>query len=517
MRKILTLLAVSAIATASMAQDNSEDVRRGRIQNMTDYSQPVVSRQRRVGSRTTAPLPCTGSPKIPVILVQFDDTKFTADVKMDDTIEHSDENVNAFYNKFCNGTGIPGKPYRPANGSWGSVSDYFIEQSDSLFSPEFEVIGPVTLSRGYAYYGEGKNDNHINEFYSEACKIAVQNHSTDWSAFDNNGDGKVDLVYFIYAGGGANVKDADINLIWPKEQMSSITVKYDGGSVVFASSACCNELYKSTVDGIGTMCHELSHGLGLPDFYDTSYNAFGLDYWDLMDSGSYQLIGKEPCCYSGYEREFMGWRKMEEVAYSDKKTLTLQPIESGGVSIKIANPANENEYFILENRQNIGFDTHLGCATVSGFSKFGAAHGLIIFHVDYSASSWTSNGVNSVPAHQRFTIVPADGKLIKLDTDTLSNESFRADLYPGANNITAMSNYSVFTGGEIDMTITDITENEDKTITLKLNGGDPIVDAISDIPSQNTSSSAIYDLTGRMVAQPKKGIYIINGKKVFIR
>lgn len=60
------------------------------------------------------------------------------------------------------------------------------------------------------------------------------------------------------------------------------------------------------VEGIGTFCHEFSHCLGLPDFYDTNYNGhFGMASWSLMDSGSYNDDGYTPIGYSAYEKEFM--------------------------------------------------------------------------------------------------------------------------------------------------------------------------------------------------------------------
>ena len=148
MQRWFFLLMALGGAALTFAQEGAASSREGmlrpaRIENTTDYSSPVVSRHRRVGIKETAPIPSLGSPKIPVVLVQFSDLNFT--------VAEGDEAVKESFQKYCNGTGVPGEMYRPPTGSWGSVSDYFIEQSDSLFQPQFEVIGPITLSKPHAF------------------------------------------------------------------------------------------------------------------------------------------------------------------------------------------------------------------------------------------------------------------------------------------------------------------------------------------------------------------------------
>lgn len=506
-----------AALTSLYASAQEEGIGRMRIENTTDYSQPVVSKHHRIGKPETAPLPCVGSPKIPVILVQFENQKFT--------IEDTDEKVNESYNKFCNGSGIPGQRYQVNGGIWGSISDYFIEQSDSLFQPELTVIGPITLTQGYEYYGKDSNtqkDVNITQFYSDACRTAANQYNVDWNDFDNNKDGKVDFVFFIYAGCAQNSNTEDPNLIWPKESSSGVRINVDSKTIYFASYGCTSEMFgqrnregkiELKQDGTGTMIHELSHGLGLPDFYN--YSAFGMDFYDVMDSGCYQMLGNQPCCYSSYERDFMGWRKLKTLENEEKYNLTLYPIEKDGVGYVLKNPgkANGTEYFILENRQNINFDTYLGCRSSSSWKNYGASKGLFITHVDYLESAWTGNNVNTDISHQRFTIVPADGELIS-SYNGYSQEyylSLRADPYPGYGNVTEMSNYSVFNGTFYDK-VTDITQQEDGTITLKINGGidDPVIpDAISDIATTEKGKKEIYNAQGQKINSLCKGVNIV--------
>lgn len=506
MKKYITLLLAIIAVSATYAQ------RRGRILNETDFPTQTSSKMKKVGSRTGAPLPCTGSPKIPVVLVQFSDTKFLpASEKLPEVWER--------YQGFFNGSGIEGVRYTEGN-SVCSVRDYFVSQSDSIFKPDFTVMGPITLDNGYAYYGEGKkSDYNINKFYSEACKKAASQYNLDWTVFDNNKDGVIDFIFFIYAGEGENYDQANTNLIWPKEWTTQYTVAVDDKNLKFGGFGCTNETLAGEMDGIGTCCHELSHALGLPDLYPTNYTTgFGMDYIDLMDSGCYEQGARCPVGYSAYERDFMGWKKLETISYDKQATLTLLPlVKRDSKAYKILNPNNPNEYFILENRQNLGNDQYL-CY----FGKsYGAMHGLLIYHVEYVASYWSSNVINNDDKHQRYTIVPADGNLMSYysfaESDHAALEkyikSMLGNTYPGYKNVTEMSSYAVYTGGTINMKVDNIRETEDKEIILDLNGGD--ASGIDEIAvSHPQKDNAIYDLSGRRVTRTYRGIYIVNGKKV---
>ena len=535
MKQIFTILLLSVLCTSAFAQH------RYHVENLTDYSQvsATASNQHRIGLRETAPIPCTGSPKIPVVLVQFADKSFSCDTLFDETIEHSDANVHDFYERFCNGSDDPDEDYRYTIGSLGPVAHYFYNCSYGKFLPEFVVIGPVTLSQSWEYYGKDNSDNNkdvnINAFYTEALQKANE-LGIDWSQFDNNGEGTTDFVFFIFAGEGQNaygtisdIKDLieeypdeyDLslaNLIWPKEVTSTTTV----GGHRFGGYGCTNEIYSNSVDGIGTMCHELSHGLGLPDFYDTAGNSFGLDYYDLMDSGCYCQLGRAPSMYNAYEREFMGWSSIETIDITQPQTITIQPIENEGKAYKIVNPSNSSEYFFMENRQRLDYDYYYAYIASSQLKKYGENSGLIIYHLDYVKSRWTSNIVNSIASHQYFTLLPADDELISSSkgyTEEYFNSMVR-DLYPGANNVTSIdsSRFVCWTGNTIPVNITRIQQNDDLSITIDINGGEQTdivsVEEENDVTAQH---SVFYDLSGRRVETPSKGVYIKDGKKYFVK
>lgn len=417
---------------------------------------------RRIGTVESAALKCTGVQRVPVVLVSFSDLDFT--------VAEDDESVHEYYDKFCNGT-LDGNLYK-THGSHGSIRDYFVEQSDSTFFPEFTIIGPVKLDEGYAYYGKnsgGSKDSNFSTFRSHAIAKALQLQS-DWSPFDNDRNGNVDMIFFIYAG-LAESNGGGEDALWPKETTSSVRI----GGITFATTGCSNELRPSKwneehteilavkPDGVGVFIHELSHALGLPDFYDTNNVAFGMDIWSVMDYGEYCNGGYNPCNYTAYEHDFLGWRKLVDV--NEPSTLRIKPFEEGGVGYKVTNEANPNEYYILENRQPKGWDDKLGLR----------GHGLQVTHVDYKRSNWTSNDVNTSPSHQRMTIIAANGLYLGTNSASgrdewyacLSGQLFPGDTFNFDLTDDTYPAATVFTGEYMKKPIQDISEELDGTITLK--------------------------------------------------
>ena len=509
----------------------------------------------KIGSQASAPLKSKGSPKVPVILVQFSDKKFISglgtttgengeEVANECLTESDITTVNNYFNLFCNGSGDPDSYYKDA-GSYGAIREYFRDQSYNKFTPEFVIIGPVTLTNSYSYYGKNSGtskDVNISKFYSEAIK-AAQSVYSDWNQFDNDGNNVIDMAFFIYAGEGEN-GGGGANTIWPKEQASGGTIN----EVKYGCYACCNETYKGKTDGIGVFVHELSHALGLPDFYDTNYVAYGLDYFDIMDSGCYCNDARVPCNYSAYERDFMGWLPLIELDPSEILSVTITPISNRGMGYKLVNPNNPNEYLIIENRQSEYWDSYIGKGTDR--TKM---HGLMITRVNYNSSSWTNNKVNTNPNVPRITIVPADHTLRSYmwvnDMDDYNDFyiSTTGDLFPGRQNVTSMVNgheviYQYYeeiinketdpeTGEEVEVktkelhsydwsiagwgyNIMNITELENGYITFDYYDTATSIEGVKESEPQK---SPVYNLNGVMVGYSipdVPGIYIVNGKKV---
>lgn len=345
-----------------------------------------------------------------LILVNFADKKFT----------NTDENCQAIYQQMLNGLGNPyGKNY-------GSVREYFRAQSYDQFDIEFDIAGPVNLSGNMSVYGgNDSNDEDIAPGKMVAEAIAQVDDDINFKDYDWDGDGEVENIYVIYAGFGEAYDGADPNTIWPHQwQLSDRSnygkaVKTDG--VTIDTYACGPELMGisgKTLDGIGTMCHEYSHCLGLPDFYDTNRKNFGMDEWSIMDYGCYNGDGFSPAGYTAYERWFSGW--LEPVELKEGANIIDMPcIEENPVAYVVYNDQNHNEYYLLENHQKVGWD------------KVASGHGLLVVHVDYDQNAWYNNTVNNTATRQRMTIIAADNKL----TDT----TIAGDTYPNGGKYKALT------------------------------------------------------------------------------
>ena len=443
-------------------------------QDIHDIKAKRANTTRSVGQRTTY----HGEKRGLVILVNFSNLTMV-----------TDNAHNEFYLQF-NQVGYN------HNNHIGSVHDYFYDQSYGTFDLSFDVVGPVTVSRQYSYYGANspKNSNtdlHVGQMISEACKLA--DNEVNYADYDWDGDGEVDQVYVIYAGYG-EASGAPANTIWPHEySLTGCAYSGDGDGpitldgVKIDTYACSCELagYSGkTMMGIGTACHEFSHCLGLPDFYDVKYNGgFGMESWDIMDSGGYNgpdRNGEVPCGYTAYERWFAGWLSFTELNEMER-IKDMPDLGTAPMSYIIYNNSNHDEYFTLENRQNTRWFEYVNTSR--------NCHGLLITHVDYSARAWLTNSVNTNSEHQRMSIVPADNDYGFYYNDGVneryvpSNEELEGDLFPGSCGITEFTNIShINVGGRLfnqnddgtfylNKPITNIKEAADGLISFDFMGG----------------------------------------------
>lgn len=356
----------------------------------------------------------------------------------------------------------------------GSVRDYFIEQSYGMLTIDFDIVGPLTLSKTHDYYGTAPNpqlDDRAAEMVIEALKLA--NSQVNYADYDWDKDGEVDQVYIIFAG---QTSDKEAGYIWPHEWSLSLAKYFGSGSgrqrldnVYIDTYAVSNELAdKYTLEGIGTACHEFSHCLGYPDFYDTSYSGGTAgQYWDVLDGGCYngpRNIGEVPCPYTAYERWTAGWIDLIPLTNACKVS-GMPAINEEGVAYIIYNTGNRNEYYILENRQQKSFGTGNG------------GHGLMVWHIDYNQSAWLNNTVNTDIDHQRMTFLPADGQvgeLMEADHGSyyrVSSQDEAGDPYPGSGKVSDMEKLTWFTkekgGTKVHQNlIHNITESRDGKISF---------------------------------------------------
>ena len=276
----------------------------------------------------------------------------------------------------------------------GSVRDYFYDSSAGEFDPVFDVVGPVTID--YSQYDAMKTSGApvlVNAALDAADPLV------NYKDYDRDGDGKVDMVFFLFAGAGSNFSGNDSRLLWP--HASSITSKYLDG-VSFDRYACSTELYSrpesKIIDGIGTMCHEFSHVLGIADLYDTDGTSSGgssdnPQNWSIMAHGNYLNQSRTPCLYSAYERYAAGFTTPQKI--TKKGNYTLQPITTTGTGYRLDSSV-KNEFFILENRVKTGWDAYL------------PGEGMLVWRVDSTnVAAWENNRVNSTATHPLYELLRA--------------------------------------------------------------------------------------------------------------
>ena len=386
-----------------------------------------------------------GKKKCLVILANFADTKFKPEHTLD------------LYKQIINGENYSDETL----GFKGSVRDYFKAQSGGQFEIDFDVVGPVDLPKGYAGYG--KNDASgrdqatlVYPMVEDAVNLA-KDQVTDWKQYDWDGDGLVEEVFVLYAGHGQAKYPQDPDLVWPhKSAIDPMTVA-DGVKV--SVYACSSELGATeAIDGIGAFCHEFSHCMGLKDHYDINGRGYGTGFWDIMCFGCYNGNTFLPAEYNSYEKMFCGWKEPIVLNAEPQKIEGMKALAAGGDTYIFYNDGNENEYYMLENRQKTGWDAAL------------PGEGLIVLHVDYSKGAWEDNQVNYNAARQRMTVIPADNTLGSTDEDKAGD----AWPYQGNNSLTNYSRpactvYNANTDGTgyMNKYLLNITQNADGTISFE--------------------------------------------------
>lgn len=425
--------------------------------------------------RLQSQVPHSGSPRIPILLVQYKDK----------AMSHTKDDFVAQYTQGAT-----------------SVNQYFLDQSNGKYNPRFDVFGIYTLDNTRETYGKDSGtaakDAGVARMVAEACEKAHAEGKINWKDYDNNGDGDCDVVIVVYAGVGEAQASLTVpNSIWPCQWDLTEAAHYgDGpGALTYAGTkvdkfAVFNEINGSDdnstkMDGIGTFCHEFSHCLGLPDFYETTYifGYTGMDCWSLLDYGCYNNGGYTPIGYDAYEKSYMGWLDLATPTSNTRYVLPKfnQGSDSTDVAVKITSDLNSNEYYILENRARQGWD------------RFIPDEGVLITHVSYVPSRWDNNTVNNEKV-QLMTFVPADAiashTTVSTDLYGESNHSLTDGSAPKADLYLAPDGTIDGNAGVLGKPVTDINLNADGTASFwyakKIEKHDrPVLTA----PTQLTASS----------------------------
>lgn len=415
------------------------------------------------GSNTESGVPAMGKRRIPIILVEFADKKFN----------NSREGIIEAM--------LTGNE---------SVGQYFRDQSNGMYEPDFDVYGIYTLSRNRQYYGGhqgNSNDKALGAFVTEAVQLAAAD-GVSFKPYDTNNDSYCDVVIVIYAGvGEAQATWNHPEAIWPCNwDLYSAYYSGSGGNGPFSPNpgdpyvntfAVFNELHGSnddgtTVDGIGTFAHEFGHCLGLPDFYDSGGDHYGLGDWDIMCLGCYNNDGFTPPGYSAYEKVFMGWIDYITPIPGTYYTLPVfnQKQEATDKAVCITSNLNQNEFFVLENRKKQGWD------------RYAPGEGIMITHVVYNAERWWYNSVNNEDI-QLISLMNADNSWSYYDESTdlwpqNDKAEFTNNSTPAAKLNMRANGAIVSNAGFLGKPVTEMVINPDGTASfwyMKGSATNPII------------------------------------------
>ncbi|MCQ2346559.1 MAG: M6 family metalloprotease domain-containing protein [Paludibacteraceae bacterium] len=431
-------------------------------------------------------------PKVPVILVNYPNLKFSST-----TIRAGIDsmfNARDYVNPFGEHT--------------GSVRQYFHDQSYGKYVPQFDIYGPVTVGQNYSNYTSPR----VGSLVAEACSL--MNDSLDFSQYDTDGDKQVDLVYVVYAGPPASDEDyinrkwiADPkNLVWPQcstidnvgcgsnpRTFDKVTINdYEVSSELDGLFSYNPEnMYGDSVPvpaGIGVPCHEFGHGLGLPDGYHTISKANNNFDWDIMDYGCYNGNCCVPAGYTAYQRWFMGWLTPRQL--STNETCSLPPLENDSVAFLICEEGTHNldgehpspaSFYLIENRQQIGWDTYL------------PGHGMLLTKINYDAKKWEKNiPNNSTPLG--IDIIEADGVRMQSNKGPKPTDAFPA----GATSYKGIAAYP----------IEDIKETGG-VITFRVTGEVPTGENVSQVQTQESGVLVIKE--GNIYIQKSNRLYDLLG------
>ncbi|MDR2056830.1 MAG: M6 family metalloprotease domain-containing protein [Dysgonamonadaceae bacterium] len=359
-----------------------------------------------------------------------------------------------------------------AGGAYGSVRDFYRENSYGKMDFVITVAGPYTASKTVAEYV-----NDYAGFAREAAELA--DADVDYADFADAGN-QLETFHIIFAGyGDESIGNGE--QIWSHKSALPEAITLDGIAVQVYSCSCELRGNSGTnITHIGTVCHELCHVFGAPDYYDTDYEGSGGNYqgtgeWDLMAAGLWNAEGARPAHINIFQKSLFGWVSPEEL--SAGKTIVDMPNSTHhAAAYKI--PVNtDGEMYVLENRQQTGFN-----AAVPG-------HGLLIYHVHPNALSGRAD--NRSHPQQLYPVcagataaIPTSDVSSYGQTDilTMTNEiNSQKCPFPGSQNKTAFTNLTVpamfsweTNSAVADRPITNISENRtQQTVSFEFMGGNP--------------------------------------------
>lgn len=368
------------------------------------------------------------------------------------------------------------------NRSSGSVRDYFEAQSNGLFVPQYDLYF-VTVSKALADYA-GNEAVLIKE-----ALAALRSKYADFNSaqYDKDNDRYVDVVGIIYAGNENDANDLGGYQYYLQYELSrKESLPEAGGSRYFNSYFIISQLDNYDRISTSVFVHEFSHSMGLKDHYSVKYrpeSTSGVQYpgvhiWDVMATGMYNNNNRTPAGYSAFERCFMGWMKYSSLPESD--VVVIPPLNTDFTAYKIPVPGNEDEWFILENRQQTNWDYGL------------PYHGLLIWHIDYDENAWIGDVMNDDPSHQRIDVVEAGSKIATTYAAGFNPSYLYDDPFPGYDRVSEFFGFKSWNGTDLGLGLYNISEEQSNICFATRDGvdvGSCVIESSSSSAGEISSSS----------------------------
>ncbi|MCK4607600.1 MAG: M6 family metalloprotease domain-containing protein [candidate division Zixibacteria bacterium] len=349
----------------------------------------------------------TGPFKILAILVEFSDNSSIV--------------APAFYDSLIFGT------------EGNTIKDYYSDisfgQIDLVSVNLPSTTGWRTAPQTYAYYvnnnnGTGSYPNNTQKLVEDL--VDQVDPLVDFTEYDNDGNGSVDILLVVHAGTGAEYSGGNDD-IWSHKW--SISPRYKDG-VYISAFTVQPEYWASPGDmTIGIYSHELGHGFGLPDLYDTDYSSTGIGKWGIMSYGSWlgpRGLGGSPAHFCAWSKIQMGILTPVNIS-ANTYSQAIANAEDNPAAYRLWNAgATSDEYFLVENRQKIGYDSYL------------PSSGLLIWHIDDAKDGNDAEWYPGLSAAQHYEVAleQADG-LYEMEKDIDNGDT--GDPYPGSYGRTSFN------------------------------------------------------------------------------
>jgi len=338
--------------------------------------------------------PLRGTVRVIVVLVEFSDLAMVADA------------ATRFRDLFFSSGVLPN----------GSVKEYYSEVTGGLITLDGDVVGPYTMPQTIATYAGTENGiqgTTPNARTMANDAVTSADPLVNFTPYDNDGNGYVDAFIVVHAGRGAEQTGAATD-IWSHKWVLPAERSVDGSKVY---------PYLTIPEDakIGVCAHELGHLLfGWPDLYDTDNTSEGIGNWCLMGAGSWGLGGDRPTHPSAWCKANQGWANV--ILQTANGYVTIGEVKTSGNVYRLwKDGAAGNEYFLVENRLQTGYDTSL------------PGQGLLIWHIDEAVAT------NRNEAHYKVALIQADGTS---DLENNRNRGDAGDPYPGSSGNSSFTDAS---------------------------------------------------------------------------